>query len=80
MNAPVSGALGTAQVTNRPDDGWFAGWVAATGSHGPLVVVVRVTEGGFGDTSAAPVARQLFSQWTTGRPGPWESGGSAAGQ
>jgi cell division protein FtsI/penicillin-binding protein 2 len=70
LDEPVAGQLGTAQVTNRTDDGWFAGWVAATASHGPLVVVVRVIGGGFGAASAAPV----------GHPGPWRPGTSIGGE
>jgi hypothetical protein len=42
------------------------------------VVVVWVQGGGFGDVAAAPVARQLFSQWLLGTNGPWRPGSSTA--
>ena len=40
----------------------------------PIVVVVWVEQGGFGDVAAAPVARQILSQWFFGKPGPYMSG------
>ena len=45
----------------------FLGWIG-------IVVVVNVHKGGFGDVAAAPVARQILSQWFTGKPGPYKSG------
>jgi penicillin-binding protein 2 len=42
----------------------------------PIVVVVWVEKGGFGDVAAAPVARQILSQWFLGKPGPFKSGNS----
>ena len=42
---------------------------AATATSKPIVVVVTVEQGGFGDVAAAPVARQILSQWFFGKPG-----------
>jgi penicillin-binding protein 2 len=71
---PVYGETGSAQYTNQQDDAWFAGFVPATATSRPIVVVVRVDQGGFGAQAAAPVARQILSQWFLGRPGPWVPG------
>jgi cell division protein FtsI/penicillin-binding protein 2 len=43
----------------------------------PIVVVVHVERGGFGDIAAAPVARQILSQWFFGKPGVFKAGTSA---
>jgi cell division protein FtsI/penicillin-binding protein 2 len=59
--------------------GWFAGYVPASATSKPIVVIVWVPGGGFGDVSAAPVARQILSQWFTGHPGPYRPGASTAG-
>ncbi len=40
----------------------------------PIVVVVHVEKGGFGDVAAAPVARQILSQWFLGKPGKYVAG------
>jgi hypothetical protein len=37
-------------------------------------VVVHVECGGFGDVAAAPVARQILSQWFYGTPGKCRAG------
>jgi hypothetical protein len=37
---------------------------------------VWVEKGGFGDAAAAPVARQILSQWFLAKPGPFQSGSS----
>ena len=78
---PVHGQAGTARyisVTGTlSDSAWYAGYVPASATHRPLVVVVWVQRGGFGAVAAAPVARQLFSQWLLGHPGPWRPGTSA---
>src|SRR6185312_15952597 len=64
----VYGKTGTAQYTNQPDYAWYACFVIDN-TDKPIVVVVRVEKGGFGDVAAAPVARQILSQWFVGRPG-----------
>jgi penicillin-binding protein 2 len=82
----VYGQVGTAQYIptsgrlagQESDYAWYAGYVPATSTHKPVVVVVWIENGGFGDTSAAPVARQILSQWFTGHPGPYTPGRSPA--
>ena len=81
LPASVSGQVGTAEIVadgRMHDSAWYAGYVTATSTHGPLVAVVWVQGGGFGDVAAAPVIRQLFSQWLTGHPGPYKPGASVA--
>ena len=34
---------------------------------------MTVEQGGFGDVAAAPVAREILSQWFLGKPGPFKS-------
>ncbi|HTU84800.1 MAG TPA: penicillin-binding transpeptidase domain-containing protein [Solirubrobacteraceae bacterium] len=74
----VYGETGTAQYVSSAgraqDDAWYAGFVPASATSKPIVVVVTVSRGGFGDHAAAPVARQILSQWFFGRPGPWVAG------
>jgi penicillin-binding protein 2 len=80
---PVYGQVGTAlTITSRGSEqrtALFAGYVPASATSRPIVVVVRVDGGGFGAVAAAPAARQILSQWVTGRPGPWRPGTSTAG-
>jgi penicillin-binding protein 2 len=79
---PVYGKTGTAQYipTSGPlagqesDYAWYAAFVPATATSKPIVVVVWVENGGFGDIGAAPVARQILSQWFYGKPGPFKIG------
>ena len=81
---PVYGKTGTAQYipTSGPhagvetDYGWYACFAPASATSKPIVVVVTVEGGGFGDISAAPVARQILSQWFSGQPGPYVVGSS----
>jgi penicillin-binding protein 2 len=76
----VYGKTGTAQYISRgveQDYAWYAGFVPATATSKPIVVVVTVDDGGFGAVAAAPVARQILSQWFLGRPGPYVAGTSA---
>jgi penicillin-binding protein 2 len=74
---PVYGKTGTAQYNGQPDYGWYACFVPPGQTSKPIVVVVHVERGGFGDVSAAPVARQILSQWFFGKPGSYKSGNSA---
>jgi penicillin-binding protein 2 len=82
---PVYGKTGTAQLgtaeqiaTNtETDDAWYACFVPASATvKRPIVIVVSVEKGGFGDVAAAPVARQMLSQWFLGKPGPFKTGSS----
>ena len=77
----VYGKTGTAQYFTatghiESDYAWYACFVPKTATTKPIVVVVTVEKGGFGDVAAAPVARQILSQWFLGRPGPYISGSS----
>jgi penicillin-binding protein 2 len=73
----VYGKTGTAQYSNQTDYSWYACFVPASATTKPIVVVVHVERGGFGDVAAAPVARQILSQWFFGKPGAYKSGTSA---
>ena len=73
----VYGKTGTAQYTNQPDYSWYACFVPRTATTKPIVVVVHVERGGFGDIAAAPVAREILSQWFFGKPGVYKAGSSA---
>jgi penicillin-binding protein 2 len=69
----VYGKTGTAQYTNQPDYAWYACFVIDN-TNKPIVVVVHVEKGGFGDIAAAPVARQILSQWFFGKAGKYVAG------
>ena len=72
----VYGKTGTAQLNGQNDTSWYACFVPATATTKPIVVVVHVEQGGFGAVAAAPVARQILSQWFFGKPGPYVAGSS----
>jgi penicillin-binding protein 2 len=75
----VYGKTGTAQYITagvETDYAWYACFVPASATTRPIVVVVTVEKGGFGDVAAAPVARQILSQWFLGKPGPFKDGSS----
>jgi penicillin-binding protein 2 len=74
---PVYGKTGTAQYNGQPDYSWYACFVPPGQTNKPIVVVVHVERGGFGDVAAAPVAREILSQWFFGKPGQYKAGGSA---
>jgi penicillin-binding protein 2 len=69
----VYGKTGTAQYLNQPDYAWYSCFVIDN-TNKPIVVVVHVEKGGFGDVAAAPVARQILSQWFLGKPGKYVAG------
>ena len=76
---PVYGKTGTAQTYPNgieEDQAWYACFVPATATSKPIVVVVTVEKGGFGAVAAAPVARQILSQWFLGKPGTYVAGTS----
>ncbi|MDQ6777463.1 MAG: penicillin-binding protein 2 [Actinomycetota bacterium] len=73
---PVYGKTGTAQHVGQPDQAWYACYVPATATSKPIAVVVTVEKGGFGAVGAAPVARQILSQWFMGKPGAYVAGTS----
>ncbi len=70
----VYGKTGTAEYNGQPDYAWYACFVPASATSKPIVVVVTVEQGGFGDVAAAPVARQILSQWFYGKMGPYKAG------
>ena len=76
----VYGKTGTAQYQPpgqaEVDYAWYSCFVPATATSKPIEVTVWVEKGGFGDIAAAPVARQILSQWFLGKPGPYTSGSS----
>jgi penicillin-binding protein 2 len=75
----VYGKTGTAQYISggvEEDYAWYAGFVPATATNKPIVVVVTVRNGGYGAVAAAPVAREILSQWFFGKPGPYVAGTS----
>ena len=77
----VYGKTGTAQYFVNgveQDYGWYACFVPASATTKPIVVIVKVEKGGFGDVAAAPVARQILSQWFFGKPGPYKAGSSTS--
>jgi penicillin-binding protein 2 len=65
----VYGKTGTAQYTGQPDYSWYACFVPPSATSKPIVVIVTVERAGFGVQAAAPVARQILSQWFFGNPG-----------
>ena len=72
----VYGKTGTAQYNNQQDYAWYACFVPASATSKPIVVVVTVEQGGFGAVGAAPVARQILSQWFYGNKGAYVAGSS----
>jgi penicillin-binding protein 2 len=73
----VYGKTGTAQYISggvETDYAWYACFVTATPK--PILIVVHVEKGGFGAVSAAPVAREILSQWFFGNKGQYVAGNS----
>jgi penicillin-binding protein 2 len=74
----VYGKTGTAQYNGQPDYSWYSCFVPPTATSKPIEVVVTVPRAGFGAQAAAPVARQILSQWFFGRKGPYLGIGNGA--
>jgi penicillin-binding protein 2 len=72
----VYGKTGTAQYNGQQDYAWYACFVPSWATGKPIVVVVTVSQGGFGAVGAAPVARQILSQWFFGNKGAYVAGSS----
>jgi penicillin-binding protein 2 len=72
----VYGKTGTAQYNGQSDYSWYTCFVPATATSKPIEVAVWVEQGGFGAVAAAPVAREILSQWFFGKPGPYVAGSS----
>lgn len=75
---PIHGKTGTAEVfATGLDQSWYAAYVPRTATNKkPLVVVATVEGGGFGAEAAAPMVRQIFSSYYTGRAGDFQAGGN----
>jgi len=71
---PVFGKTGTAQHDNQADQAWYVCYVPDPVK--PILVVVTVEQGGLGAAGAAPVAREILSQWFFGNPGKFIAGAS----
>ncbi|MFL5824061.1 MAG: penicillin-binding protein 2 [Solirubrobacteraceae bacterium] len=74
----VYGKTGTAQYNGQPDYSWYACFVPRSATSTPIVVVVTVARAGFGVQAAAPVARQILSQWFFGHKGAFMGSGTGA--
>jgi penicillin-binding protein 2 len=74
----VYGKTGTAQYTGQPDYSWYSCFVPSTATTKPIEVVVTVPRAGFGAQAAAPVAREILSQWFFGKRGPFLGYGNGA--
>jgi penicillin-binding protein 2 len=72
----VYGKTGTAQYNGQQDYSWYACFVPQSATSTPIAVVVTVQQGGFGAVAAAPVAREILSQWFFGKPGAFVVGSS----
>ncbi|MHB8656467.1 MAG: penicillin-binding protein 2 [Solirubrobacteraceae bacterium] len=72
----VYGKTGTAQYNGQQDYAWYACFVPSSATSTPIVIVVTVAQGGFGAAAAAPVARQMLSQWFFGKKGQYVAGTS----
>lgn len=59
FGVPVAGKTGTAQVANKDDYAWFAGFAPVDDPEYAVAVVIE--EGGHGGSIAGPVARQIFA-------------------
>ncbi len=57
----VYGKTGTAEHATETDQGWYLCYLPDP--RRPIVMAVTVEQGGFGDVSAAPVARLMASKW-----------------
>jgi penicillin-binding protein 2 len=72
----VYGKTGTAQHLGQADQSWYVCFVPSWATGKPILVVVTVEQGGFGAQAAAPAARQILSQWFSGKRGQFVVGSS----
>jgi penicillin-binding protein 2 len=73
----VYGKTGTAQLGGgKADQAWYVCFVPSWATKTPILVAVTVEQGGFGAVGAAPVAREILSQWFFKRPGQYVAGAS----
>ncbi|HEX7167468.1 MAG TPA: penicillin-binding protein 2 [Acidimicrobiales bacterium] len=69
---PIAGKTGTAQVRSKQDTAVFAAFAPADNPQ--YAVSVFLEEGGFGGSSAAPVARRILQGIAGAPPGPIQLG------
>jgi penicillin-binding protein 2 len=72
----VYGKTGTAQYNGQNDYAWYVCFVPDWATNKPILVVAHVEQGGFGAIAAAPVAREILSQWFYGNKGQYVAGSS----
>jgi penicillin-binding protein 2 len=72
----VYGKTGTAQYNGQNDYAWYVCFVPDSATNKPILVVAHVEQGGFGAIAAAPVAREILSQWFFGNKGQYVAGSS----
>jgi penicillin-binding protein 2 len=72
----VYGKTGTAQYSGQNDYAWYVCFVPDSATNKPILVVAHVEQGGFGAIAAAPVAREILSQWFYGNKGQYVAGSS----
>jgi cell division protein FtsI/penicillin-binding protein 2 len=72
----VYGKTGTAQYNGQNDYAWYVCFVPNWATNKPILVVAHVEQGGFGAIAAAPVAREILSQWFYGNKGQYVAGSS----
>jgi penicillin-binding protein 2 len=72
----VYGKTGTAEHSGQADQAWYVCFVPSSATSKPILVVVTVEQGGFGAVGAAPVAREMLSQWFFNKPGQYVAGSS----
>jgi len=72
----VYGKTGTAQYNGQQDYAWYVCFVPSWVTSKPIIVAVWVEQGGFGAVGAAPVAREILSQWFFGKHGAYVPGSS----
>jgi penicillin-binding protein 2 len=73
----VYGKTGTAQrPSGQSDQSWYACFVPDWATRTPILVTATVEQGGWGAQAAAPTARQILSQWFSGKRGKFIAGAS----
>lgn len=61
---PVFGKTGTAEVPPKPDQAWYVAYsYDGTPDHKPIVLAVTVEDGGFGASTAAPIACRIMKAY-----------------
>ncbi|MDE1977082.1 MAG: hypothetical protein KGI84_07485, partial [Elusimicrobia bacterium] len=68
----IRGKTGTAQNSAGRDHSWFVAYAARPGEAPSVAVAVLVENGGFGDVSALPIARDILkAAFGIGKPPAW---------